>query len=118
MTTASALAVPAGSVVMVAVQRRLGHSSIRVTSDIRTSVLEEAEREAAAATVAVVPRERKRVLPQTEPREENADDVGPEENAQPESEDGTGKASGVPVEEARLTACSQCVPIRPRKGPP
>ncbi|MFE9648989.1 hypothetical protein ACFYO0_33720 [Streptomyces sp. NPDC006365] len=63
MTTASTLAVPAGSVVMVAVQRRLGHSSIRVTSGIHTSVLEEVEREAAAATVAVVPRERKRVCP-------------------------------------------------------
>ncbi|WP_432034225.1 tyrosine-type recombinase/integrase [Streptomyces antibioticus] len=52
-------------VAMVAVQRRLGHSSIRVTSDIYTSVLEEVEREAAAATAAAVPRARKRILPKS-----------------------------------------------------
>ncbi len=51
---------------MVTVQRRLGHSSIRVTSDIYTTVLAEVEREAAEATVSVVPRSRKRVIPQPE----------------------------------------------------
>lgn len=59
------LALRAG-VAMVAVQRRLGHSSIRVTSDIYTTVLAEVEREAAEATVSVVPRSCKRVIPQPE----------------------------------------------------
>lgn len=53
-------------VAMVAVQRRLGHSAIRVTSGIYTTVLAEVEREAAEATVSVVPRARKRVIPQPE----------------------------------------------------
>ncbi|MER8001651.1 site-specific integrase [Streptomyces sp. NPDC095613] len=63
------LALRAG-VAMVAVQRRLGHSSIRVTSDIYTTVLAEVEREAAEATVSVVPRTRKRVIPQPETEDE------------------------------------------------
>lgn len=48
---------------MTVIQRRLGHSSIRVTSDIYTSVLEEVETEAAEATVSVVPRSRPTTTP-------------------------------------------------------
>ena len=69
-------------VAMVAVQRRLGHSSIRVTSDIYTSVLEEVEREAAAATVAVVPRRRKRELKKPEKRTPAKEKNDPEPPAQ------------------------------------
>jgi integrase len=65
------LALRAG-VAMVAVQRRLGHSSIRVTSDIYTTVLAEVEREAAEATVSVVPRARKRALPKAEAENDRA----------------------------------------------
>lgn len=85
------LALRAG-VAMVAVQRRLGHSSIRVTSDIYTTVLAEVEREAAEATVSVVPRARKRVLPKPQADAEPAQ----EEQGDPDAEE----AQDVPIEDA------------------
>lgn len=49
------------------VQQRLGHSSIKVTGDIYTSVAEEVERDAAEATLAAVPRARRKPLPSDDP---------------------------------------------------
>ncbi|NUK14079.1 tyrosine-type recombinase/integrase [Streptomyces lunaelactis] len=94
------LALRAG-VAMVAVQRRLGHSSIRVTSDIYTTVLAEVEREAAEATVSVVPRARKRVIPQ--PTAENESATEEEQQDEPEEEQGSGHsddAQDVPDQDA------------------
>nr|WSZ96867.1 site-specific integrase [Streptomyces sp. NBC_00857] len=90
------LALRAG-VAMVAVQRRLGHSSIRVTSDIYTTVLAEVEREAAEATVAVVPRARKRVIPRPKTENENT----AQEDQQEEQDSGHSKdAQDVPDQDA------------------
>ncbi|MBC9725059.1 tyrosine-type recombinase/integrase [Streptomyces sp. TRM68367] len=88
------LALRAG-VAMVTVQRRLGHSSIRVTSDIYTTVLAEVEREAAEATVSVVPRSRKRVIPQPQTEGEAAADD--EQQDDPETAE---EAPDVPTEDA------------------
>ncbi|MFI1359622.1 tyrosine-type recombinase/integrase [Streptomyces sp. NPDC020898] len=55
---AATIALLAGVHIKV-VQKKLGHSSIKVTGDICTSVLEEVEREAAEATLTAVPRARK-----------------------------------------------------------
>ena len=88
------LALRAG-VAMVTVQRRLGHSSIRVTSDIYTTVLAEVEREAAEATVSVVPRSRKRVIPQPEASDKAA--TSDEEQDGPEAAE---EAPDVPTEHA------------------
>ncbi|MER6011496.1 tyrosine-type recombinase/integrase [Streptomyces bluensis] len=87
------LALRAG-VAMVTVQRRLGHSSIRVTSDIYTTVLAEVEREAAEATVSVVPRSRKRVIPQPQTEDKAA---GEEQQEDPEAAE---EAPDVPTEDA------------------
>ncbi|MGW7728130.1 site-specific integrase [Streptomyces canus] len=89
-------------VAMVAVQRRLGHSSIRVTADIYTSVLEEVERDAAAATVAVVPRQRKRVLPKPDeqPQKEQEKEEEPGDGAEDKTADSSSEASDAPGEES------------------
>ncbi|WP_313896329.1 tyrosine-type recombinase/integrase [Streptomyces sp. YIM 98790] len=68
----ASLALRAGVHIKV-VQKRLGHSSIKVTGDIYTSVAEEIEREAAAATLAAVPRQRKRKPPKQAASEQNDD---------------------------------------------
>lgn len=65
------------------VQKKLGHSSIKVTGDIYTSVLEEVEKEAAEATLGAVPRARKKIL-----REHEEDDSTTEEAAEEEQTDG------------------------------
>ena len=83
---------------MVAVQRRLGHSSIRVTSDIYTTVLAEVEREAAEATVSVVPRSRKRVIPQPQ-----AEDKRRQEEGQTEKKDEQEPDSGRDAERPENT---------------
>lgn len=57
----ASLALLAGVHIKV-VQKRLGHSSYKVTADTYTSVAEEVEREAAAATLAAVRRQRKKPL--------------------------------------------------------
>ncbi len=88
------LALRAG-VAMVTVQRRLGHSSIRVTSDIYTTVLAEVEREAAEATVSVVPRSRRRVIPQSKADSESAQEEQ-EEQGGPD----VGETRDVPTEDA------------------
>ncbi|MDI3417918.1 tyrosine-type recombinase/integrase [Streptomyces luteolus] len=90
----ASLALLAGVHIKV-VQQRLGHSSIKVTADIYTSVAEEVEREAAAATLAVVPRSRKKQLPPEEAPLEGAGADGEES----ESEAADGTASG-PTETA------------------
>ncbi|MBM9505297.1 hypothetical protein ITX44_12215 [Streptomyces sp. KK5PA1] len=81
-------------VAMVAVQRRLGHSSIRVTSDIYTTVLAEVEREAAEATVAVVPRARQRVIPKPAADDEPAGKDGQKDDGD------AGEAPDVPERDA------------------
>ncbi|WP_406172091.1 tyrosine recombinase XerC [Streptomyces sp. NBC_00996] len=91
------LALRAG-VAMVAVQRRLGHSSIRVTSDIYTTVLAEVEREAAEATVSVVPRARKRVIPQ--PEADNEPATAEEEHEEEQDGGDTGEHRDVPDQDA------------------
>ncbi|MBC9717873.1 site-specific integrase [Streptomyces sp. TRM66268-LWL] len=58
---AATIALLAGVHIKV-VQKKLGHSSIKVTGDIYTSVLEEVEKEAAEATLAAVPRTRRKMF--------------------------------------------------------
>ncbi|WP_406003605.1 tyrosine-type recombinase/integrase [Streptomyces sp. NBC_00829] len=79
---AATIALLAGVHIKV-VQKKLGHSSIKVTGDIYTSVLEEVEKEAAEATLAAVPRARKKIL-----REHEEDDSTTEEAAEEEQTDG------------------------------
>lgn len=82
----ASLALVAGVHIKV-VQQRLGHSSIKVTADIYTSVAEEVEREAAEATLPVVPRSRKKKLPTEEPPPETIDEDDPEDE-QADNEEG------------------------------
>ncbi|UXX94234.1 hypothetical protein N7U49_22900 [Streptomyces sp. AD2-2] len=66
-----------------------------MTSDIYTTVLAEVEREAAEATVSVVPRSRKRVIPQPEASDKAA--PSDEEQDGPEAAE---EAPDVPTEHA------------------
>ncbi|MEU3783459.1 tyrosine-type recombinase/integrase [Streptomyces sp900129855] len=93
----ASLALLAGVHIKV-VQQRLGHSSIKVTADIYTSIAEEVEREAAEATLAVVPRSRKKKLPADEPPPEAAEEDDPGDEEADEKE-GAGPGS-VPTDEA------------------
>ncbi|WP_406354164.1 tyrosine-type recombinase/integrase [Streptomyces sp. NBC_00658] len=82
---AATIALLAGVHIKV-VQKKLGHSSIKVTGDIYTSVLEEVEREAAEATLAAVPRARKKIL--QEPEEDDSTTAEDTEDSEEEGTDG------------------------------
>lgn len=118
----ASLALLAGVHIKVA-QQRLGHSSIKVTADIYTSIAEEVEREAAEATLAVVPRSRKKKLPADEPPLEAAEEDDPEdekadEKTDDEGSDGPGPSLPTRLPDGPSQRCPNMARIAHAEGPP